>query len=182
VSKVSLNPITTEFLDASGRIERAVVRSCQDDYELLLCVRRPSPRQVEAVRRGVAEVALVVEDPAILIVFRFGDAIPWTVACYERDAGACDRGENRPHPSARPERRAHLDVSLIDAERDVVAMTRSVVLWLDFTRRLDAAVFEQARISFDPSDWKRAKTRVDRRFPTPEILAAHSEIRIPGCS
>jgi len=70
-------------------------------------------------------------------------------------------------------------VILFDAGCEAILTTRGVPLWVDFTRRLDALIRDQARLRFDPIDFRRAVARLHSRFPTPEMLAAHSEIRCP---
>jgi len=182
VSTAFLKPIIQEGRNTPGPgpIERAILRCWQDEYELLISLRRPSEQQLDAVLHGVAEFALAVEDPAILMAFRFGDAIPWSVATYERGEPTSHRMGYPVDRSSRPERRAHLDVLLIDTESGQPRASRSVVLWLDFSRRLDDAVCDQSRSRFDPSEWRRARSRLERRFPTAEILAAQSQVRSPG--
>lgn len=168
-------PIAAKPSRVPGAIETARVRACPPDYELLIYVHRPASRQVEAVLRGQPEFALIVEEPAILIPFRFGDAFPWTVACYDRPGSPRDRGAASPS-----EARAHLDVLLIDAEQEAVRATRAIPLWLDFSLQLEAAIREQAHFGHDPAEWRRAVSRITRRFPTPETLVAHSLARTQG--
>src|SRR4051812_46235621 len=53
------------------QIDRAVFRVCPPDFELLLYTHRPGRSLVDALERGPVELALVVEEPAILILARF---------------------------------------------------------------------------------------------------------------
>src|SRR4051794_20863187 len=161
------------------QIDRAVFRVCPPDFELLLYTHRPNRSLIDAVAGGPVELALVVEEPAILILARFGADLPWTVASYE---GAPEMRGRRLEPEGTalgPERRSHLDVILLDAGCDAILATRAVPLWVDFTRRLDALLRDQARLRFDPIEFRRAVARLHGRFPTPAILAAHAEIRCP---
>lgn len=166
-----------------GRVAATYFRSGQSDYELHLSIANPDSPRIEAVGRGEAEFALVIEEPEVLILFRFGDAIPWSVAYHDRHGGPDDRGHHHaPETVSPPERPAHLDVFLADAGSQEVRATRSVVLWLDFTHGLDAAIREQARSAFDPSERRRAMSRLARRFPGLEMLAMHAKVRSPGCA
>ncbi|HXB72400.1 MAG TPA: hypothetical protein VNY05_29450 [Candidatus Acidoferrales bacterium] len=50
--------------------------------ELLLILDEFSDREIEAVRRGAAEFALLVHRGIIFLLYRFGDAIPWSDCPY----------------------------------------------------------------------------------------------------
>jgi len=158
-------------------------RSDQSDYELHLSVSDPGPDVIASLNQGEAEFALVIEEPEVILLFRFGEAVPWTVAHHDRFEGPAGRG--RHHASedlGLPMRPAHLDVLLFDSETQAIRGTRCVALWLDFTLRLDMAIREQARIAFDPTDRKRAMSRLEKRFTGPDLLARHAKIRSPGCA
>jgi hypothetical protein len=150
------------------------------EHELILTLRDVGDRQVEAVRRGEAEFALLLDDPLILIGARFGDAVPWTFASYcwhllPRGARALP-----PASGAPGEARALLHVALVDWGSGQVRAERNVTLWLEFTRALHEAIREQARTVFDPKEHERALARLRRAHPSPEALAARAAHRTIG--
>ena len=85
------------------------------DHELRIHVPRVELYQIEAVREGLGEFALVVEDPVILLCARFGDAIPWTAAVYTGDDTPRTPNSVPFIPRVDYESRALLHVALIDA-------------------------------------------------------------------
>jgi len=158
-------------------------RSDQDDYELHLTIPGPGSPLVAAMNQGPAEFALVIEEPEVILLFRFGEGFPWTAALFDRFGGPNGRASYHARESVDPpERPAHVDVFLIDAASRAVLATRCSILWLDFTRRLDAAIRDQARIAFDPSVRRRTLARFDQRFARLETLAMHAKVRSPGCA
>src|ERR1700730_4352830 len=56
------------------------LKSIHPGHELALLYPGVTEREVAAVKWGKASFALVVEPPLILLCFRFGDAIPWSIA------------------------------------------------------------------------------------------------------
>jgi hypothetical protein len=146
-------------------------------YDLTLSVPAPSERLVKSLRDGEAEFALVIEEPLVLLCYRFGTAIPWSSVPLRwwdltRDAQPPD------HEPA--EARALLCASLIEAEIRMIRACRNVTLSLDFSRALNGALREQARIPFDPKAQDRALDRLRRRCPTTPTMVAYAAVRSLG--
>lgn len=47
-------------------------------YELIVPMRHPNPAEIMAARKGDAEFALVYERGVIFLLYRFGNALPWS--------------------------------------------------------------------------------------------------------
>jgi hypothetical protein len=60
--------------------------------ELLLSLDGPTAREVEAARIGPCEFALVPFGPALFLVYRFAESLPWSDAPYTPHLLAEDRG------------------------------------------------------------------------------------------
>ncbi len=150
------------------------------EHELVLTLRDVGDRQVEAMRHGEAEFALVLDDPLILLGARFGDAVPWSFASYCWHLAPRDVRGLPPAANAPDESRALIHVVLVDWATGKARAERNATLWLDFTRALHEAIREQARTSFDPKAHERVLARLRRSHPTPESLAARAAHRTVG--
>ena len=73
----------------------------------------------EALRRGVAEFALVVEPPLAVLAFRFGDSAEWETIPYAWPLSSAKPGRYLPPAKVVSGTQALLWVSLINAENGV---------------------------------------------------------------
>jgi hypothetical protein len=146
-------------------------------FELSLLARAPEDRQIEAVRQGEAEFALVIEEPMALLCYRFGTAIPWSAVPVLDNKPILDV---RPAGAAHCESRALLSTTLVEAARLTVLASRNVTLSLDFSRVLNEWIRDQARLPFDPREQSRALNRLRRRCPNDRALVAFATVRTLG--
>lgn len=155
-------------------IPRADLAYCQGVYDLLL--RADGPRTAQALATyGAGECALIVEDPLVLLAFRFSPCEPWNLARL--------RGPSRIRPDhlppAQTEERALLAISLTDAHGTPIppAPVRVLTLPLQFTRALHEATRHQLGMPADPRHEARARASLGRRCPTLSALVARAQAR-----
>jgi hypothetical protein len=120
-------------------------------HELTVFSAGIGPDLVDAVRRGPAEFALVVEGPVIVLAYRFGESIPWGDAPY---CWHLQPEFRRVVPAAvvAPEARALLWITLVGADDGIIHAQRGMTLSPPFTRALHDAIRAQAMSPFDSTD------------------------------
>jgi hypothetical protein len=112
------------------------------EHELCFFFRSPPRIEVEALLRGEAEFALVVDGPVIFLMYRFGEAINWSDAPYSWHLVPQDQ-RTLPDPEG-PATRALLQIILVDAASGLILALRVVTFSPTFTRALHAAIRAQA--------------------------------------
>src|SRR3954469_2179511 len=71
------------FLRGQTLWPEGVVYTCRDGrHSLALFIDEPHARQVADVETGVAELALVVAPPALIVASRFGESINWSDSAF----------------------------------------------------------------------------------------------------
>lgn len=150
------------------------------EHDLELSGARLTRRHADAVRDGSAEFALLIEEPVVFLCSRFGDAVPWTASPYSWHLTPRELQSIPPLPSSPEERRAFLAITLTDPGGGPARATRNVTLALDFTRALNEAIRDQARLAFSVTSYNRIVTDIRRRCPTAQALAAKASIRCLG--
>jgi len=167
-------------LDRSPDLDRAQYSYFRGDHELTLTLRGVEGHHAAAVARGEAEFALIDELPLLMLCARFGDEIPWISSpiCWHEIPGG-DR-VLPPLAGSDAERRLQLQIVLIDGDDGSVKATRCVTFTLDFTRALNGAIREQARLPYDPREHDRRLKDLRRRCPTPHAMVAYAAARTPG--
>jgi hypothetical protein len=139
-------------------------------YDLVLPV---DPKLHRAVLREEAEFALFVEEPVILLGYRFGRAVDWSVARFAWD----DRPRQDQTPPLDATDRALVSVRLIGPDDQP---TRNLTLSLDFTRALNDAVRELARELTDPRAEARALATLRRRCADVRAMLPRALARSAG--
>jgi hypothetical protein len=136
-------------------------------YELAVPVAHLTASRVREFWESEAEFALALEDPLIVLCYRFGKVVPWSAALLEVPADH----RLEPPTAGASEARALLCATLLDdTGEEAPKVSRNITLALGLTRVLDEAVRERARVSFDPHEHKRALTSLGRRYPTAKTL------------
>jgi hypothetical protein len=138
-------------------------------HELVLVYQGVTEKEIAAVRWGQAAFALVVEPPLIMLVFRFGDAIPWSVApCRWHHVPPVERYESS-WDNLAPGEHAWVRTTLVDAEGGRVCARRSVPLspmltraWIAAIRRLAGRSCSEARYSAALSQFSKRYQHADR--------------------
>jgi hypothetical protein len=142
----------------------------ESGHELVLVYRLVTEREIAAVRWGQAAFALVVEPPLIMLVFRFGDAIPWSVApCRWHQVPDEERNEAK-REDQDPSTQGWVRITLVDAEGGHVCTRRVVPLSTILTRAWNAAVRRMASRACSPARYSAALSQFSRRFPRADGL------------
>lgn len=149
------------------------------EHELRLFLADLTAREIQDVRRGEAEFALVVEQPVIAFCYRFGRAIPWSDAPYSWHRVPEDQ-RTLPEPLPSGEGRALLHVILVEARSGIVQVLREVSLSPAFTAALHLAIREQAVRPWDAAEFDRVLTGLYRQYPTSAALVARAVARTRG--
>ncbi len=145
-------------------------------HELIRVVQKVGGDHVEAVLRGRAEFALLVDEPLIIVCSRFGAALPWAEGAFHwHRVPQPDRAW--PALADGPDSGAALDVSLVEALDGRVRAHRRVTLSPGFTRVLHEALLEQARFTYDPNEEGRALATLFRHYPMVEAMVAFATVR-----
>lgn len=149
-------------------------------HELLMWLPAPTEREVRDIARGDAELALFVEQPLIIFLYRFGRAIPWSDAPYSWHR-VPEQERVLPDPVGVAEPHALLQVVLADAATGIVRALRAIALLPAFTTALHLAIRDQAAAHWDPAAYDRALDQLYARI-SPEALAARSHTRMLSVS
>jgi len=150
------------------------------EHELILTLRGVEDQLVVAVTRGEAEFALVDESPLLVLCARFGVAVPWVASPFCWHHTPSKERVLPPALGSEDEARIQIQILLVEAEDKTIRASRCVTFSLDFTRALNEAIREQARLPFDPRGQERSHEKLRRRCPTPESMVAYAAARTPG--
>lgn len=115
-------------------------------HELVLFMHGPTAKEIRAVQKDRAEFRLFVERSLIILLFRFGDAIPWGDAPYT--IHMVPKEERTVPPDPGPNDRALLQIILVDAANGIIKAMRVISLSPEFTKVLHHAIQEQAKMPF----------------------------------
>jgi hypothetical protein len=133
--------------------------------------------QLESFLRGECELALVLDEPLLVLCSRFGDDLPWSAATFHWQQLPRD-GRVLPPAPGPSESGALLAASLVEAGDDRVVARRELALTPVFTRALHETILEQARYPYDPISERRALEGIHRRCPGMGGLVAYATIRM----
>ncbi len=116
--------------------------------------------------RGPAEFALIVEQPVLVLAYRFGEAIRWEDTPYSWHL----QPESRrvvPAAAVAPEARALLWITLVGSDDGIIHAQRGMTLSPPFTRALHDAIRAQAFRPFDPCACTAAIANLYLSHPDP---------------
>ncbi|MBX6315668.1 MAG: hypothetical protein IRY99_22550, partial [Isosphaeraceae bacterium] len=123
-------------------------------HELVLTARGATPALVEAVARGEAEFALIVEGPLLVLGYRFGTAVPWSATApfywhlLPSEEQVLPAKVGPWTPDLRSRMWSTLWVTLIEGGHGRVLARRALALDPEFTRALHEAIRQQAAQPF----------------------------------
>lgn len=141
-------------------------------HELVLFLGAPSNAERDSVRIGLAEFALFVEPPVIVIVYRFAPALPWSDAPFSWHLVPEDeRVLPPPVDDAPPAERGMLAVTLVDATTGLVRALRMLTWSPEFTRAVHRAIVAQSIAPAEGYDLALAAVYA-RHATTIDLLAA----------
>jgi hypothetical protein len=150
-----------------------------EQHGLLLCLSQLNNSDVDAVREGEAEFALVVSRGVIFFLYHFGAAIPWSDAPYSWHL-VPEAQRELPEMPATAETRALLSVVLVDADLNIVRALRTVTLSPEFTRMLHAVIRAQAARPWSAPAYDNALSAAYTRWKTSEAMLAAAIARTKG--
>jgi hypothetical protein len=146
-------PEGAQFTYSPGGHELTLFRSCIHEAV------------VNEVRRGEAELALIIERPLIVLTYRFGASIPWNDVPYSWHLQPVS-WRVIPTVDPSPEARALLWITLVGTEDGLIHAQRGVTLSPSFTRTLHCAIRTQALMAFDPGECTSAISKVFLNYPS----------------
>jgi hypothetical protein len=146
-------PEGAQFTYSPGGHELTLFRSCIHEAV------------VNEVRRGEAELALIIERPLIVLTYRFGASIPWNDVPYSWHLQPVS-WRVIPTVDPSPEARALLWITLVGTEDGLIHAQRGVTLSPSFTRTLHGAIRTQALMAFDPGECTSAISKVFLNYPS----------------
>lgn len=149
-------------------------------WELVLFFPDPSQREIDAVRAGRAEFAMLVRRPVLFFIYRFAaGAIPWSDApttihlVPEHERGL-------PEQPKTEYQRALLTVILVDATNGITRAVRATSLGPSFSEALFAATVAQAAEPWEPDAYNHAQQAAYAEFPTADAMAMAAVVRCVG--
>ena len=148
-------------------------------HELLMWLASPSRAEISDIRQGQAEFALVVEPPLIVLLYRFGRAIPWSDAPYSWHL-VPEAEQTLPDTTDAIEPHALLQVILVDASTGLVQGLRAVSFSPAFTAALHSAIAEQAGQPWDAGAYNAALASLYGRYPSSTELLGQARSRTRG--
>jgi hypothetical protein len=159
--------------------EGAVYQYRGGGHELLLFLESPTAAEIEDVRRGPVEFALLVVPPTIVFCYRFA-GIPWSDSPYTIHLVPVEERLGVDDPVLE-ESRALLTVILVDAGDGVIRALRVISFSADFTDALRQAIREQAGAPWlRKAVYDQAIERIYRQYPSSERFVAAATARCRG--
>lgn len=113
------------------------------DHTLLLSMKNLHPEEIRAVREEQAEFGLYCENEIIFLLYRFGEALPWSDSAFTW-WNVAEEDRRIPAPQANPAERILLKIILVEAANGIVKAIRVTTLSPNFTEKLHNAIREQA--------------------------------------
>lgn len=145
-------------------------------HELLILAANPTPEEIESVRAGRADFAVLASPPVLLLLYKFAPRIPWSDAPFS--VHLVPEAERQLPPDPVGEERAGIQVILVDAATGVVRAIRLLSLSTQVTAGLHRAIRAQALIPWEPQAFDAALQRLYR--DQSKELAERADLRCRG--
>ena len=149
-------------------------------HELLLRFGKPTPQEIEDVRRGQSEFALASAEGVLFLLFRFGHSVRWSDAPYTWHRVPQEQ-RTLPEPPKTANTRAVLHVILLDAGNGIVQALRLVTLSPALTLALYEAI--KAQTETPSAGWKEYDKQLAaayRKYARTEDLLKIAAVRAIG--
>ena len=149
------------------------------DHTLLLSMKNLHPKEIEAVRQDEAEFGLYCENSILFLLYRFGEALPWSDSAFSW-WNIAEEDRRIPAPPQNPAERILLKIILIEAATGIVKAIRVTTLSPAFTEKLHDAIREQATgEEFSRAEFV-ARSLLVYENQTPAELAAKAVVKTRG--
>jgi hypothetical protein len=129
-------------------------------HELLLAVADPNRFEVEAVRDGSAQFAVVCYQGVIFFLCRFGAAHDWSAAAFSIHLNGEKGGMADPPGDTDP--CGTFLVRLVDSSTQEPVVSRTISLSRDFASQLNKAIRDQAARAFSAEAYEAAVAAANR--------------------
>lgn len=148
-------------------------------HELRLFLARLTPDEIAAIATGPAELAVVVRLPVILVLCRFGTALPWSEAPYT--IHLVPAAERTIPPVLAPDERPLLHVILVEATTGIIRAVRVIALAPRLAQALHTAIREQAAQPWDAAAFDQQLARLQQQgTPAQYARQATARMRLAG--
>ena len=149
------------------------------EHELLLFWRAPARDEVNDVRKGEAEFALLVEGDVVWLLYRFGNSVRWSDAPFTiHRVPEAERA--LPTVALGAKQRALLHVTLVDAGTGRVKVLRAISLSHEFSIALHEAILAQAATLWDSASYDVQVDAAYERYPDSSSMVAKAVARTKG--
>jgi hypothetical protein len=149
------------------------------DHTLLLSMKNLHPKEVEAVREAEAEFGLYCENGIVFLLYRFGEALPWSDSAFSW-WNVAEEDRRIPTPRTNPATRILLKIILVEAATGIVKAIRVTTLSPDFTEKLHDAIREQAMGKpFSREEFVGRSLQIYQKF-TPAEFAMNAIVKTKG--
>lgn len=147
-------------------------------HELRLFWPSPSDAETAAVRGGRMDLAILVRQPVILLLYRITGACGWSDAPYSWHLVPESHRDLPDEP--KPDERALLQIVLIDASTGIVRAIRATTLTPHATNALHRAIRAQSAAPWDAGDYDAALQQLQQRSCDDLAAAAQVTMRAGG--
>lgn len=149
-------------------------------FELRLFLPGLRADEIQDLRQGRTEFALVVEGDVILLLYRFGGSIPWSDAPYTIHL-VSEADRRPPMALATEQSRDVLQVVVVEATTGIVQALRLVSFSPAFSRALRGAIAAQlARPWPGRTEYDRQVDEIYRRYPVQSDMLKIARARCAG--
>lgn len=138
-------------------------------HVLRLFLNNLSAADVDGIGNGPLRLGLVVDKPVLMLVYQFGEVIPWSDAPFTLHMVPEERRQIPPELA--PGERAVLSILLIEARSGIVKALRLISFGEIFSRRLHQAIREQAAAPFDQSTYDAKLAALYRQFSSKQLFS-----------
>jgi hypothetical protein len=147
----------------------------QHTHELRMFLGNLKPWEIEAIKTGPCEFALVVDGDVLFLLYHFGEgrreAVPWSDAPYSWYLVPEDQ-RGLPEPAGMPEPHDTMQIVLVDSLTGIIKALRMVSFSPAFTVAIRSALRDQAERPWPGgAEYDRQLAAVYQRYTSEQLLA-----------
>ncbi len=168
------------FLPEQTRFEPdAIYGLDRNGHTLTIFAANPSPQLISAAKREPVELALVVQSPLIIILYRLEGEQNWSSIPYSWPLRNLRQTVQIVPPARLPEHSgALLWLTLVDADNGLIVSQRGVPMNRRFAQMLHKSIRDQVRDPFVPDQYVGAIRSIYEKPVDPEMLALQAVARM----